>query len=210
MLSRCGREFVTLPGALAKAHWQALSRRETLMERLLPFTQSEAGVEPPGATPRAIWAGIPPLLLAGLSYVPEALYYPGLVRGLSSNVYLDLALHALLLLGLAVGWAYRFPRWSYSYLGIILMSSLWLGGTATPGLQLFGYSFSREQWGGTRVAAVADTGNCDVAPHPLAPAAGPTCPGRARGLDPALLRPLRGGHLADAGCQLRQLPLVQR
>jgi hypothetical protein len=147
LLSWCGREFVTLPRALAQAHWQALSGEETLMERLSPFTRRKAGVEPPGATPRAIWAGTLPFLLAGLLVVLQAFYYPGLVPGLSHNAQLDLALHALLLLGLGVGWAYRFPRWSYGYLGIILMSSLWLGGTATPGLQLFGYSFGREQWG---------------------------------------------------------------
>lgn len=147
LLGWCGREFVTLPGALAQAHWQALSGEETLMERLSAFTQSEAGVEPPGATPWAILAGTLPFLLGGLSVVLQAFYYPGLVRGLSHNAQLDLALHALLLLGLGVGWAHRFPRWSYSYLGIILMNSLWLDGTATPGLQLFGYSFGREQWG---------------------------------------------------------------
>lgn len=147
LLSWCGREFVTLPGALAQAYWQASSVEETLMERLSPFTRREAGAEPPGATPWAIWAGSLPFLLAGLSVVLQAVYYPGLLPGLSHSAYLDLALHALLLLGLGVGWAYRFPRWSYSYLGAILMSSLWLGGAATPGLQLFGASFGREQWG---------------------------------------------------------------
>lgn len=147
LLSWCGREFVTLPGALAQAHWQASSGEESLMERLSPFTQREGGAEPPGATPWAILAGTLPFLLAGLSYVPEAFYYPGLIGGLSSNVYLDLALHALLLLGLGVGWAYRFPRWSYGYLGMALMTSLSMGYSATPGLQLFGYSFGREQWG---------------------------------------------------------------
>lgn len=117
------------------------------MERLSPLTQSEAGMEPPGATPWAIWAGTLPLLLVGLSHVLMAFYYPDLVRGLSHNGQLEVALHALLLIGLGAGWARHFPRWSDSYLGIILMSSLGLAGSATPGLRLFSYSFGWEQWG---------------------------------------------------------------
>jgi hypothetical protein len=147
LLSWCGREFLTLPWALAQAHWEALSREETLMERMSPFTQNNAGVEPPGVTPWAIWAGTLPLLLAGLSYVVKAFYYPDSVRGLSHNAQLALAIHALLLLGLGVGWAYRFPRWSYVYLGMALMTTISMANSATPGLQLFGYSFGREQWG---------------------------------------------------------------
>lgn len=117
------------------------------MARVSPFTQSEGGEEPLRATRWAIWAGTLPLLLVGLSYVLEAFYYPGHLPGLAHNGYLHLALHGLLLLGLGIGWARHFPRWSYSTLGIILMSALWLGGTATPGLRLFGYSFGREPWG---------------------------------------------------------------
>jgi hypothetical protein len=132
---------------MGTANWQALSAEETLMERLSPSTRSEVGVEPPGATPRAIWTGTLPFLLAGLSVVLGAFFYPGFVPGLSHTAYVALALHALLLVGLGVGWAYRFPRWSYGYLGMTLMTSLSMGYAATPGLQLFGYTFGREQWG---------------------------------------------------------------
>ncbi|MCP4426459.1 MAG: hypothetical protein GY803_18350 [Chloroflexi bacterium] len=49
---------------------------------------------------------------------------------------------------LLLGWLRGFPRWSYAYLGLILPFSALLTRAATPGLNLFGYTFGRsELWG---------------------------------------------------------------
>lgn len=147
LLGRCAREFLALPGAVARAHWETLSREETLMEGVSSFTQSEVGVEPPPETPWAMVAGTLPVLLGGLLVVLQAFYYPGLVRGIAHSAQLYLGLYAFLLVMLGVGWAKRFPRWSYGYLGIVLIMTLWIANASTPGLQLFGYQFGRELWG---------------------------------------------------------------
>jgi hypothetical protein len=51
------------------------------------------------------------------------------------------------LIGLGVGWVKGFPRWSYPFAGFILLfTSYWMG-AATPGLVIFGHTFtSRELW----------------------------------------------------------------
>ena len=47
-----------------------------------------------------------------------------------------------------IGWIKNFPRWSYPYVGHMLVFSLYLSQASTPGLNLFGYPiFGREVWG---------------------------------------------------------------
>lgn len=111
------------------------------------LTRNLRQVGPPAATPWAVFAGVLPVLLSGLVVVVQAFYYPGQVRGLTHSAQLYLGLYAVLLVGLGVGWAKRFPRWSYGYLGIVLIMALWFANAATPGLQLFGHRFGRELWG---------------------------------------------------------------
>ncbi len=49
---------------------------------------------------------------------------------------------------LLLGWLKGFPRWSYAYLGLMLPFSALLTRAATPGLHLFGHTFSHnELWG---------------------------------------------------------------
>lgn len=51
-------------------------------------------------------------------------------------------------IGLGIGWMKGFPRWSYPYLGQVLLFSWYLMNATTPGLHLFGYPiFGRELWG---------------------------------------------------------------
>jgi hypothetical protein len=58
-----------------------------------------------------------------------------------------LVVHTLLILGLGVGWALGFPRWSYAALGAVLIGSGWLAGVVTRGFRWFGYAFGSERWG---------------------------------------------------------------
>ncbi len=49
---------------------------------------------------------------------------------------------------LTVGWVYGFPRWSFTYLAVLLIVSAMLSPSATPGLVLFGHTFSHDElWG---------------------------------------------------------------
>ena len=51
-------------------------------------------------------------------------------------------------IGMCIGWIQGFPRWSYPYVGHVLVFSLYMFQVATPGLKLFGYElFGREMWG---------------------------------------------------------------
>lgn len=55
---------------------------------------------------------------------------------------------ALLPIGMYIGWIKNFPRWSYPYVGHVLVFSLYLSHGSTPGIYLFGIPiFDREVWG---------------------------------------------------------------
>lgn len=59
-----------------------------------------------------------------------------------------LGFYLLAVIGFGIGWVMSFPRWSYSYLGWALIFAWWWTDMATPGLQLFGYTFrGGEIWG---------------------------------------------------------------
>ena len=62
--------------------------------------------------------------------------------------YLFLTFLLLPAIGYAVGWIYSFPRWSYPYVSLMLLFSLFMMRAATPGMRIFGYTFeSNEPWG---------------------------------------------------------------
>ncbi len=51
-------------------------------------------------------------------------------------------------IALCFGWIKSFPRWSYPYVGHMLIFSLYMTNVTTPGLHFFGYPiFGRELWG---------------------------------------------------------------
>jgi len=61
---------------------------------------------------------------------------------------LFIGLIALLPIGTYIGWIKNFPRWSYPYVGHVLVFSLYLSRGSTPGIYLFGIPiFDREIWG---------------------------------------------------------------
>ena len=98
-------------------------------------------------TPLAIIAGIFPFILFGLMFTLKEVDYHMPLHWLIHGFVGDRIVHIILLVGLGIGWALRFPRWSYAYLGVVVMTSSWLAVTATPGFHLFGYTFGPEQWG---------------------------------------------------------------
>jgi hypothetical protein len=52
------------------------------------------------------------------------------------------------LAGLGVGWVKRFPRWSYPYVTLVVLFTLYWMSVATPGVRIFNYTFgSQDLWG---------------------------------------------------------------
>jgi hypothetical protein len=48
---------------------------------------------------------------------------------------------------MCLGWIRGFPRWSYPYVGHVIVFSLYISNATTPGFKLFGYEmFGRELW----------------------------------------------------------------
>jgi hypothetical protein len=59
-----------------------------------------------------------------------------------------LVVYLLSLIGLLSGWLRGFPRWTYAYLGIHLVYSLFLTSSPTPRMNLFGINFwGSDLWG---------------------------------------------------------------
>ncbi len=81
-------------------------------------------------------AAMLPFLVIGLEmglspYLPQWEWYTQWLRlGGTVTVY------AVLLIGLGVGWVKSFPRWSYPYLGLLLVLTRWLMGSS-QGLRIF-------------------------------------------------------------------------
>jgi hypothetical protein len=97
---------------------------------------------------KEILAAILPFILFGSTFVLEGMDYhdsrpPGPTWPITR--YWQWAVLAGLLVGLGVGWARNFPRWSYAYLGAVLMGSTGLASAASFGLELLGFTFGREQ-----------------------------------------------------------------
>jgi hypothetical protein len=75
---------------------------------------------------------------------PQALQ----LTGSSIASWVTLLVMVIMIASLAAAWVAGWPRWSFPYLGLQLALSLMLTATATPGLRIFGYTFtSGELWG---------------------------------------------------------------
>ena len=95
---------------------------------------------------QAFW-GTLPFLAFGIVSMIGKVDYLGNFRG----SYADLAFYLLTLVGLGAGWIRGFPLWTYSYLGWASLFALWWTDMHTGGLQLFGYSFTRQEAWGWRI-----------------------------------------------------------
>jgi len=98
----------------------------------------------------AALAGMTLFLVYGLyliaGEIPHTWAVPASFPELRRALFLgSLALPAL---GWGIGWMKGFPRWSYPYVGLELLSSLYMMSVATPGLRILGYTFGRRDlWG---------------------------------------------------------------
>ncbi|MCP4426460.1 MAG: hypothetical protein GY803_18355 [Chloroflexi bacterium] len=145
LLIWCGREFASLFAGLIREQWLSLRREEAVMKAIEPINPPHNADIAETETPLAIVAGIIPFILFGLMFVLQGVNYHRPLSWMTRHD--DLIVLVILLIGLGIGWARRFPRWSYAYLGVAVIYSILLADTATPGFRLFGHTFGRELWG---------------------------------------------------------------
>lgn len=107
----------------------------------------DAGIESGEGKPLALFAGMLPFILFGLMFTLFGVDYSRRTMWIARGLNGYLVLLALLLLGVGTGWARRFPRWSYAYVGAALVTSHWLAGVVSRGYRLFGHTFGSERWG---------------------------------------------------------------
>jgi len=153
VLNWCRQEFSSLFALLIRERWLNLRGEKAIMNQMLEENQlddfDEMGVRTT-VTRKEILAAILPFILVGSMFVLKGVDYhvsrpPGPSWPISR--FWQLAVLAGLLVGLGVGWARNFPRWSYAYLGAVLTTSYALATTRMVGLVLFGYTFGAERLG---------------------------------------------------------------
>lgn len=142
-----GQEVTGVLTVLARELWLRLRREDGAMNPLMSGNHVDDADISGAQTPLKIIAGILPFILFGLMFTLLGIDYHRPLTWMRNGMASFLIIHVLLLVGLGVGWAKRFPRWSYAYLGAVVMTSIWLAGISSFGYRLFGYTFGREQWG---------------------------------------------------------------
>jgi len=148
----CLREVRDLPSALLR---EIVSdsrdrRKEALMSGTIRSPVRDPSLPDDPASWAATLAGMALFLLLGLDLImgeiPYGWPYPAWFLHLRGALLLStLALPAI---GLGIGWIRTFPRWSYPYIGHVLLFSLYMMNVTTPGLRIFNYTFgSNDLWG---------------------------------------------------------------
>jgi hypothetical protein len=140
LLNLCLRELRNLPGAIVHEHWRHARRHAedaTMTEWPDNGHVRDNLKEPHDAAPGS-WtdrpcpwvgtlAGLIPFLFIGLwSIVLALLAFPPPLWQLIAYVGPLVAGYVIALIGLGVGWAQGFPRWSYAYVLCVPLFSLYL------------------------------------------------------------------------------------
>lgn len=96
-------------------------------------------------------AGVFLFIIWGLGLIlGEVPHEWGLITRISSSFYTFLLVAPIFVfpIFMSIGWILGFPRWSYPYVGHVIVFSLYISNASTPGFKLFGYEiFGRELWG---------------------------------------------------------------
>jgi hypothetical protein len=140
LLNLCLRELCSLPGAIVHEHWRDARRNveDTTMTEWPDNGHVRDNLkEPSDATPDywtdrpCPWvgtlAGLIPFLFTGLwSILLALLAFPPPPWQLIAYVGPLVAGYVITLIGLGVGWARGFPRWSYAYVLYVPLFSLYV------------------------------------------------------------------------------------
>lgn len=98
----------------------------------------------------AALAGVSLFIIWGLGLILGEIPHDwGWITRISSGFYTLLLAAPIFIfpIFMCLGWIQGFPRWSYPYVGHVIVFSLYISNASTPGFKLFGYEmFGRELW----------------------------------------------------------------
>ena len=153
LLNLCLRELRDLPGAIVHEHWRDARRNgedTTVAERpdnghVRDNLQDTHDAAPGSWTDRpCTWVetltGLIPFLFIGLWSIALALLaFPPPPWQLIAYVGPLVAGYVIMLIGLGVGWAQGFPRWSYAYVLCVPLFSLYVSIAACSAILSYAY-----------------------------------------------------------------------
>ena len=125
LLTRWGWEFISLPITIVKELWHSLRGEESYMNQMTTFNHTDDANDARAESPLSILAGILPFILFGLISTLDGIVYqiqPSWAS-FATNGYQIVS--AITLIGLGVGLALGFPRWSFAYLGFVVLNLFW-------------------------------------------------------------------------------------
>jgi len=113
-------------------------------------TVTTASDERGSSTWGATLAGMALFIITGLRLIlgeiPQDWTIPTWLPAIANVLFLSFIV--LPAIGFGIGWVKGFPRWSYPYVGLELLMSLYMMNVATPGLRILNYTFgSNDLWG---------------------------------------------------------------
>ena len=94
--------------------------------------------------------GALPFMLWGIALIGNEIPHEWTIHDWTRSGFVVLFFFILFLpsIGFGVAWIQGFPRWSYPYVTLAVIFSLYLTNASTPGITFFGYpTFDRELWG---------------------------------------------------------------
>jgi len=119
------RELRDLPGAVIREYLREGRKRKMETSTITPAGDGRSSW---GETLAGLW----PFLLGPVSVIVEYLTMPAWFQYSETPKYLSIVFVLSMLVGLGVGWAKGWPRWSYPYLGFaMVVGGLAIGGTVS-------------------------------------------------------------------------------
>jgi len=125
LLTWCAWEFFSILIAISTERLRSLRGEETIMSQMTQINQPNDGANAKPESPLSILAGILPFILFGLISTLDGIVYqiqPSWAS-FATNGYQIVS--AITLIGLGVGLALGFPRWSFAYLGFVVLNLFW-------------------------------------------------------------------------------------
>jgi len=140
LVSLCYHEVKDFPGAWWNVY---LSERKAYPMSTISVDSHPLEDKTSPSSKFEAFIGVLPFVLFGLvSFITKLPNLP------INSVVLFLAFDLLCLVGLVIGWIKGWKRWTFAYLGWVLVFAWWFSELSTPGLKFLGHTFVyRERWG---------------------------------------------------------------
>lgn len=121
----CSREFMGLLSTIVKEQLNALRQKEPDMSQMPTINHANDTSYASSESPRTVFAAILPFILIGLMSTLDGIGYhiqPSWSSSATNGYHI---VSAITLIGLGVGLALGFPRWSFAYLGFVVLNFFW-------------------------------------------------------------------------------------